>query len=141
MLHIFLRYSRSFIVNVNAQVISFGRVCFLRWARQLVAKTDFDPPAVTITRDSPASTQADSVTYSVIFNEIVGTSFDDDDVTVTLMLAAGAEKSVTGSGSDYTVTLTPADPDADGDIAFIIGTDVFDLAANPLEGATAPAGS
>ncbi|MCF6284548.1 MAG: Ig-like domain-containing protein, partial [Candidatus Hydrogenedentes bacterium] len=95
-------------------------------------------PTVTITETTENPTNADSVVYSVLFSEPVGSTFSAADVTVTGSLASGAAVGVSGADPNFSVTVTPANASAEGTLGISIGTGVTDGAGNTFSGASAP---
>ena len=99
-------------------------------------------PMAIISRDGASPTNADSVAFSVDFNESVGTSFTAADVTVTPDLASASVAVVDDPVDDmtFTVTVTPNDPNEDGFIGIEIAGSgaVTDLAGNGYLGGSAP---
>ncbi|NIA13299.1 MAG: hypothetical protein GWP08_04405 [Nitrospiraceae bacterium] len=95
-------------------------------------------PTATITRDASTPTTADSVAFSVDFNENVGATFTSADVSASSGSLL-ANVVVTGTDPNYTVTATFDDPNADGTYGIDIGTNVEDAFGNGYAGDTSPA--
>ena len=92
---------------------------------------DTTPPVVTITDNIAATTASGDVTFSVAFNEDVGTSFTADDITV----AGGSKGTFTRvGGSSATLVVTPT-PNSSGSIALSIAAGRFSDAAGNLNAA------
>jgi len=91
------------------------------------AGPDTTPPTVTIASDVSAPTAAGPVTFSFVFSEDVGTSFDGADIVVEGG-TAGAFTRVDGSQATLVVTPTPG---VAGTMSVSVGAGSFsDLAGN-----------
>jgi hypothetical protein len=95
-------------------------------------------PTATIDLNGTSPTNADSVSFAIVFDQGVNPTFTSADITVTGTLASGALAAVIGAGPNYTVTVTPADADADGTIGITVGTSVTDPAGNAYAGGASP---
>ena len=87
----------------------------------LVASVLYDqtPPTAVVSPVAVAPTAANSVQYTVVFNEAVA-SFTASDVLVNRGTLAGTVASVTGAGPGYTVTVQLADGNQNGTVGITI---------------------
>ncbi len=96
----------------------------------LVREYDSLPPTCSILLVDPSHTTADEVSFSVMFSEDIGDSFQVGDIGVTGSLAAGAEVQLLGPAPLYTVVVRTSDPDDDGTVGITVGAGITDLAGN-----------
>ncbi len=93
------------------------------------------PYVVSITRDDPDPTNADSVRFTVTFSEVV-TGVDGGDFTLTVTGITDASiTSLSGSGATYTVTVDTGT--GDGTLRLDLkeaGTGIVDLQGYPISG-------
>jgi hypothetical protein len=101
---------------------------------------DETPPTAVITRLNASPTSANSVAFSIQFDESVGNSLTPDDVTLAAGSLAGT---ITLEGPQpthrYTITVLLQDPVADGHVGITISASgVTDLAGNLYAGGVSP---
>ncbi len=94
---------------------------------------DLTPPnATSITPSTAGPTNAVSVDFAVTFDEDVQGFNDAADVVINHSGTASTGVGVAGSGDMYTVSVTGITGDGSFTLAASTGSDVQDLAANPL---------
>lgn len=91
------------------------------------------PAATAIVPDTSGPTNADSLDFSVTFDEDVINFNDAADVTVNHSGTANAGVTVSGSGAVYEVSITGITGDGSFTVAIDTGSDVQDVAGNLLD--------